>query len=140
MVSESVEVGASAASVFDLLATPRQHSVFDGSASVRGVIEGPHRLFMGAKFRMSMHLMVPYRTTNEVVEFQEGRVIAWRHFGRHIWRYEIEELGEKRCKVTEIFDYSGARSPLVLELANAPARNRAAIKATLLNLQLHFGS
>ncbi len=139
-VSESVEVGASAATVFDLLADVRQHAAFDGSATVKGTIDAPPRLFKGAKFRMSMRLIVPYRTTNEVVEFEEGRLIAWRHFGHHIWRYELEDLGDSRCRVTETFDFEGARSPLALELANAPARNRSAIKATLLNLQLRFGA
>ena len=139
-VSDQTEVAASAEEVFDLLADARKHAALDGSASVKGVLEAPNRLFLGAKFRMSMKIGLPYRMTNQVVEFEEGRRIAWRHYGHHIWRYEIEPLDEGHCRVTETFDYEHARSPLVYEVLHIPEKNLASIRATLLNLQLRFSS
>ncbi|MDA8396992.1 MAG: SRPBCC family protein [Actinomycetota bacterium] len=139
-VSDQAEIAASAEEVFDLLADARKHALLDGSASVKGVVEAPERLFLGARFRMSMKIGVPYRMTNLVVEFDEGRLIAWRHFGRHIWRYEIEPLEAGHCRVTETFDYEHARSPLLYEVMHIPEKNLTSIRATLLNLQLHFSS
>lgn len=139
-VSDQAEIAASAEEVFDLLADARKHALLDGSASVKGVVEAPERLFLGARFRMSMKIGVPYRMTNLVVEFNEGRLIAWRHFGRHIWRYEIEPLDGGHCRVTETFDYEHARSPLLYEVMHIPEKNLTSIRATLLNLQLHFSS
>ena len=52
---------------------------------------------------------VPYLTKNTVVEYDEDRLIAWRHLGKHRWRYELEPV-EGGTKVTETFDWSTARS------------------------------
>ena len=138
LISESIQLDVAAARVFDVLADPRQHSVLDGSGTVRAAIEAPQRLFLGARFRMSMQLGIPYKITNQVVEFSEGSRIAWKHWGGHIWRYEVVAQDSDRCMVTESFDYAGARSPWLLEFIGAPERNRRAMKATLVNLQLHF--
>ena len=55
----------------------------------------------------------PYRTDNTVVEFEEGRLIAWCHFNRHRWRYELEPLGDGSTLVTETFDGRTALVPAV---------------------------
>jgi hypothetical protein len=86
---------------------------------------------------MAMKLRVPYGITNEVVEFEEGRLIAWRHFGGHRWRWELEPV-EGGTKVTETFDWSTSRSPVALEVMRIPARNRRAIEATLERLEAHL--
>jgi hypothetical protein len=46
---------------------------------------------------------MPYTIKNTVEEFEEDRRIAWRHFGKHRWRYELEPV-EGGTKVTESFD------------------------------------
>ena len=43
---------------------------------------------------MKMKIGAPYKILNEVVEFEEGRRIAWRHFAGHIWRYILEPVGQ----------------------------------------------
>jgi hypothetical protein len=45
-----------------------------------------------------------------VVEFEEGKRIAWRHLGRWVWRYELNEIAPHQTVVTESFD--GRPSPL----------------------------
>lgn len=138
-VSASTLVAAEPQAVFDLLADPRRHSEFDGSGSVRDAVSGPDRLAAGDTFGMSMQIGLPYRISNTVVEFEEGRRIGWRHFGRHIWRYELEPVAGG-TRVTETFDYAPARSPRLIELMRYPEKNLASIRATLDRLRGIFGA
>ena len=138
IVTESIDVAAPAATVFAILTDPRQHARIDGSGSVQEVVEGPPRLERGSEFGARMRLFgLPYRISNRVVEFEEGRRIAWRHFGGHRWRYELEPLGADRTRVTESFDYSmyGPGPRLFVELLRFPPRNRNGIRATLVRLR-----
>lgn len=137
-VSASTVVAAAPAVVFDLLADPRRHAEFDGSGTVRSAVAGPDRLSDGARFGMAMHWGLPYRIRNTVVEFTDGRRIAWRHFGRHVWRYELEPA-PGGTRVTETFDYAPALSPWILERWGAPERNLTSIRATLRRLTDLFG-
>lgn len=117
--------------IFDLLADPSMHPVLDGSGTVKHSRRGnPARLSLGAKFGMSMRMGLPYRIRNTVVEFEEGRSIAWRHFGGHRWRYELEPV-DTGTRVTETFDYASARSPRGVERMGFPQRNRRGMEATL---------
>jgi hypothetical protein len=137
VVSETIDVAAAPDVVFSILADPRQQSRIDGSGSVRGLLRGPERLSKGATFGVDMKLFgVPYKIRNTVVEFEEGRRIAWRHFGGHRWRYVLEPTAAG-TRVTESFDYSMYAVPqrLLIELAGFPARNRAGIVGTLANLR-----
>lgn len=127
-------VPATPQQIFDLLADPARHSTFDGSGSVMSSVDAaPERLTLGSKFGMKMKIALPYRITNEVVEFDEPRLIAWRHFGGHIWRYRLEPT-EGGTLVTEEFDWRHNKFPPMLHLMRAPARNRVAMEATLVRL------
>lgn len=136
-VSRSAVVPAPPEQVFDLLADPRRHAEIDGSGTVRGVVHGPDRLGLGARFGMRMRLGLPYVIRNEVVELVPDRRIAWRHLGHHVWRYELEPH-DGGTRVTETFDWSPARSPRALELCGIPARNARAIDGTLRRLVARF--
>ena len=136
-VSRSTVVAAGPAELFELLATPARHPELDGSGTVKRPVRGPARLSPGARFGMQMRIAVPYLITNTVVEFEEGRRIGWRHFGRHVWRYELEPVAGG-TRVTETFDWSAALSPRALELARIPARNAASIEKTLQGLHDRF--
>jgi uncharacterized protein YndB with AHSA1/START domain len=121
--------------VFDLLADPTRHATIDGSGTVKGSRDpAGTRLALGSRFGMSMRLGVPYAITNEVVEFEEGRRIAWRHLGGHRWRWELEPV-EGGTKVTETFDWSTSRSPIAIEIMRIPSRNARSIEATLARLE-----
>ena len=82
--SASIIINAPAAVIFDLLANPAMHAVIDGSKSVQSVLKAPTRLSLESRFSMNMKIGVRYRITNLVVEFEEGKVIAWRHLGRWV--------------------------------------------------------
>jgi len=138
IVSHSVVVPAPAQDIFNLLADPRRHSEIDGSGSVKAAkINAPERLSLGAKFGMDMKIGLPYKITNEVVEFEEGKQIGWRHFGGHIWRYILEPV-EGGTKVTEQFDWNTNKSPLMLKVMNAVDNNSKSIQKTLDNLVKRF--
>lgn len=135
IVSVSRVIPVDAQVIFDILADPAMHAVIDGSSSVRKPLAGaPDRLALGAKFGMDMKIGLPYRITNEVVEFEEGRRIAWRHFGGHVWRYVLEPV-EGGTRVTEQFDWRTNKAPLMLKVMRAVDRNRDSMVTTLEQLE-----
>ncbi|MCW2607637.1 MAG: dimethyladenosine transferase [Frankiales bacterium] len=138
-VSRTTVVASSPSAVFDLLADPRRHADVDGSGTVKGRLRGPARLSRGARFGMRMRLVVPYAITNTVVEFEEGRRIAWRHLGRHVWRWELAAVPEG-TRVTETFDWGPSLAPWALERLGVPARNARSIEATLARLPGALGA
>lgn len=137
VVSETITVAAPPDAVFAILADPRQHARIDGSGSVQASVAGPSRLFRGAEFGVDMRMFgVPYRIRNRVVEFEDGRLIAWRHFGGHRWRYRLEPVPDG-TRVTESFDYSRYDwvRRVVIEVTRFPQRNRDGIQKTLVRLK-----
>jgi uncharacterized protein YndB with AHSA1/START domain len=138
LVRDRTTIDAPPEAVFAILADPRQHPRIDGSGSVREVVEGPDRLSDGARFGVSMRLFgLPYRIRNSVVEFDQDRRIAWRHFGSHRWRYELEPTADGGTVVTETFDYTRCDRVTAagLRLAGFPERNASGITATLRRLK-----
>jgi uncharacterized protein YndB with AHSA1/START domain len=99
-----IVIEAPAQQIFDLIADARCHPLFDGSATLQGSISGPVRLHLGAKFGMAMKIKLPYRITNTVVAFEEGKKISWCHLMKWTWSYELKDLGDGRTQVTEIFN------------------------------------
>jgi uncharacterized protein YndB with AHSA1/START domain len=116
-------VPAPAERIFDLLADPRRHRDIDGSGTLVQAVEGPERLSLGAVFGMDMRIGGPYRMTNTVVEFEEGRRIAWqprpahalagRAIGGRIYRYELTPV-EGGTLVRETWDIRQERVPPLL--------------------------
>jgi uncharacterized protein YndB with AHSA1/START domain len=140
-VTASIDVDAPPEEVFALLADPRRHTEIDGSGSVQGVVSGPERLALGATFGMSMKIGAPYRVVNTVVEFEEGRRIAWCHFAKARWRYRLTPIATGTT-VTETFDWSGSSLPvrLFIERTGFPKGNAKAISETLVRLQQRFAT
>ena len=81
--------------------------------------------------------MAGYTTANEVVEYYPDALIAWRHRGRHIWRWELQAVAGG-TQVTETFDFSAKRGKPVVRALGLPRKAHAAIAATLENLQARF--
>ena len=96
--------------IFDFVARPNNHSKIDGSGMVRGKLVGPEKLYLGAKFGMKMKQGIPYLIKNQVIEFQEGRVIAWQHLLHNVWRYEFRQVSPNQTEVIESWDGTNARA------------------------------
>ncbi len=130
--SASRLINASPEAIFELLADPAKHSLFDGSdmvTSSKG--DASERLSLGSKFQMNMAFkFLPYRIGNTVVEFDENRLIAWEHMGKHRWRYQLEPSGDATL-VTETFDWSTARVPKAIEAVGYPKAHLGNIERTL---------
>ncbi|MCX2946867.1 SRPBCC family protein [Lentzea sp. NEAU-D7] len=140
-VSATRTVHATADRIFDLLADPSKHPLIDGSGSVRAPRPGaPGRLALGSAFGMDMKIGLAYRIENTVVEFEEDRLIAWRHFNGHRWRWRLTPLDDGTTEVTETFDWSTARFPLFFDLSPVPRRNLASMERSLERLHALFGS
>ena len=133
--SASIIINAPISQIFNVIANPQMHPIIDGSNSVRFVIKGPSRLTLGSKFGMSMEIGIKYRITNTVVEFEENKLIAWRHLGRWIWRYELKEISSTQTVVIESFD--GTKTPLNfwLKARKAYPYTQKAVAKTLVRLK-----
>ncbi len=138
-VSASRTIAAPPAAIFAVLADPSRHKEIDGSATVLDQrTDSPQTLELGSRFSMNMTLFgLRYRMTNEVVEFNEPTRIAWRHLGRHIWRYELSPSPDNQNEtiVTETFDWSSALTPGLYERVGYPRRHVANMTRTLKNLE-----
>lgn len=133
-VCDSIVIEASPSDIFDILASPAGHATIDGSGSVQRAKGDVERLAMGTKFGMNMKFGVPYSISNTVVEYEEDRLIAWRHMGGHRWRYELEPVSDTETRVTESFDWSTALVPKAIEVVGYPAKNLKSITETLQRL------
>jgi len=134
-VSASRLIDAPAHVIFSILADPSRHAEIDGSGTVRGTKdETPKRLQLGSKFGMKMKIFVPYDMRSTVVEYEENKLLAWAHFGKHRWRYELEEV-DGGTMVTETFDWSTALVPKAIELAGYPKKHLPNMQKTLERLE-----
>lgn len=136
VVARSAEVAASPREIFALLADPARHPEIDGSNTVHGPLGAGGKLYLGRKFTMSMRNVVPYVVPNTVVEFEQDRLIAWRHIAGHVWRWELADLGGGRTRVTETWD--PRPSPLRRVVSRMASVNARGIEATLRGLQDRF--
>jgi hypothetical protein len=135
--SARIVINAPAEKIFAVLSNPHRHKEIDGSATIQENISGPDKLILGSKFGMQMHLGIDYRIRNTVVEYKENELIAWRHLGRWIWRYELVNIGPQTTQVTETFDAS--RAPLIakawLSFRKAYPWTQKAVAKTLVRLK-----
>jgi hypothetical protein len=129
-------IAAEPSVIFAVLSDASLHSVIDGSGTVKGASGTPEPLHLGSKFGMKMRIVLPYRITNEVVEFEQDRLICWQHFGKHRWRFELEPV-EGGTKVSETFDWSTSRAPQYIEKMGYPTKHEPAMERTLERLDAY---
>ncbi len=125
VLSVEREVAAPPQAVFAILADVSRHHLIDGSGMLQGADEKtPQHLAMGTTFGMGMKMLVSYSTVNRVVEFEEGRRIAWKtgptgSMGRwvagRVWRYELSPT-EAGTLVRESWDITDDHQRALLKL------------------------
>lgn len=110
VVSASREIGAGANRIFELIADPSHQPRWDGNDNLAEAEPGQRVRRIGDVFTMT--LTGGSIRENHIVEFEEGRRIAWlpSESGRrppgHLWRWELEPVGETRTRVTHTYDWS----------------------------------
>ncbi len=110
VVSASREIAAAPELIFELIADPAQQPRWDGNDNLAEAAAGQRVRAVGDVFIMT--LTGGMVRENHVVEFEEGRRIAWRpsEVGRrqpgHLWRWELVPLGDSRTRVTHTYDWT----------------------------------
>ena len=110
MVSVSREIAAGPGPIFELIADPAQQPRWDGNDNLAGAAAGQRVRRAGDVFRMT--LTQGQVRENHVVEFDEGRLIAWtpaepgQEPPGHLWRWELEPAGASRTRVTSTYDWT----------------------------------
>lgn len=110
VVSAERLIAAAADEVFELVADPAQQPRWDGNDNLDAADPGQRVRTVGDVFLM--------RTTkgnireNHVVEFEEGRRIAWRPAEPgeeppgHLWRWELEPVDAGHTRVAHTYDWT----------------------------------
>ena len=109
-VSATRELAAPADVIFELIADPSQQPRWDGNDNLAEAPAGQRIHGVGDVF--TMVLSKGSIRENHVVEFDEGRRIAWLPAdpgeppAGHLWRWELEPVGEATTRVTHTYDWS----------------------------------
>jgi uncharacterized protein YndB with AHSA1/START domain len=128
VVSASREIAAPAEKIFELIADPSLQPRWDGNDNLAEAPTGQRVRAVGDVFTMTI-TMGSVRE-NHVVEFDEGRPIAWRPSepGKeppgHLWRWELEPIDDSRTLVTHTYDWSLLTDEMRLPRARATTADR----------------
>lgn len=110
VVTVSQEIAASPERIFELIADPAEQPRWDGNDNLKEAPPGQRVRAVGAVF--TMRLTGGSVRENHVVDFLEGRRIAWRpaEVGQappgHRWAWELKPLGPSRTLVTHTYDWT----------------------------------
>lgn len=129
VVSVSREISAPAAQIFELIADPSQQPRWDGNNNLAEAPPLQRVHAVGDVFTMVLTRTGALRE-NHVVEFDEGRRIAWRPampgqdpFG-HLWRWELEPVDSSSTRVTHTYDWTELTDESRLERAQATTSDK----------------
>jgi uncharacterized protein YndB with AHSA1/START domain len=119
VVRASREIAAPPERIFALIADPAQQIRWDGNDNLAEAAPGQRVRAVGDVFTTT--LTTGSVRENHVVEFEEGRLIAWcpsevhRRQPGHRWRWELTPLAATRTLVVHTYDWSlltdGTRLP-----------------------------
>ncbi|MGW4770497.1 SRPBCC family protein [Nocardia sp. NPDC004278] len=128
IVTASHDIAAGAEQIFELIADPSQQPRWDGNANLAQAAAGQRVRAVG-----DMFLMTTTKGSvreNHVVEFEEGRRIAWlpaepeQQPPGHLWRWELEPLDPAHTRVTHTYDWSGLTDENRFRRARATTADR----------------
>lgn len=123
VVSSSREIGAGHAQIFELIADPARQPCWDGNDNLADAPAGQRVRRTGDVFLMT--IAQGGVRENHVVEFEEGRRIAWTPSEQgqeppgHLWRWELEPIDATRTRVTHTYDWTRLTDPTRLPRARA---------------------
>lgn len=129
-MSASREIAAAPDAIFELIADPAQQPRWDGNDNLTEAATGQRVRAVGDVFRMLVHSGTVRE--NHIVEFEEGRRIAWlpseegKEPPGHLWRWEIEPVGEHVSRVTHTYDWTNLTEEKRLERARVTTADKLA--------------
>ena len=129
VVSASREISADAGRIFELIADPTQQPRWDGNDNLSEASAGQRARAVGDVFTMTLTRGGQVRE-NHVVEFDEGRRIAWNPAepGQappgHLWRWELEPVDASTTRVTHTYDWTDLTDTARLERARRTTADR----------------
>jgi uncharacterized protein YndB with AHSA1/START domain len=110
VVSASREIAAGPERIFELIADPAVQPDWDGNDNLAAAAAGQRVRRVGDVFTMT--LTRNGVRENHVVEFEEGRRIAWmpaeagQQRPGHLWRWELEPTDGAGTRVTCTYDWT----------------------------------
>lgn len=110
VVSATRDIAAPAERIFELIADPSRQPTWDGNANLQQAEAGQRVHGVGEVFQMTTTKGTV--RDNKVVEFEEGRRIAWCPGDEgaapagHLWRWELAPADDGRTRVTHTYDWS----------------------------------
>lgn len=128
VVSASREIAAPAAMIFELIADPARQPEWDGNDNLGQAPTGHRVRGVGEVFGMTLNYGAVRE--NHVVEFDEGRLIAWQPAEPgavppgHLWRWELEPVDAGHTRVTHTYDWTRLTDPARLERARVTTAER----------------
>ena len=111
ILTASREIKADPGTIFELIADPARQPSWDGNDNLAEAAPGQRVHGVGEIFVMTIGSGSV--RDNRVVEFTEGRLIAWmpgdagQEPAGHLWRWELEPVDETRTLVTQTYDWTG---------------------------------
>jgi uncharacterized protein YndB with AHSA1/START domain len=110
VVSASLVIDAPALAIWELIVDPERQPSFDGNENLGQANTGQRVRAVGDVFRMT--LTKGAVRDNHVVEYDEGRRIAWRPAEAdrqpigQLWRWELEPRDDGSTLVTHTYDWT----------------------------------
>ncbi|RDI64088.1 SRPBCC family protein [Nocardia pseudobrasiliensis] len=129
----SREIAAPATTIFELIADPARQPEWDGNDNLAEAPAGQRVRGVGEVFTMVLTKGIVRE--NHVVEFVEGRLIAWRPAEPgatppgHLWRWELEPLADNLTRVVHTYDWTQLTDEKRMAKARAttPSKLRASL-------------
>jgi len=116
VISATRDVAAPTARLFELIADPARQPEWDGNDNLAEAAAGQRVRSVGDVFTMT--LTIGAVRENHVVEFEEGRLIAWHPSEPgapppgHLWRWQLEPIDDANTRVTHTYDWSALTDEL----------------------------
>lgn len=110
VVTTSREVRATPEAIFELIAEPSRQPEWDGNDNLANAAPGQRVHAVGDVFAMTVTKGMVRE--NHVVEFVEGRLIAWKPAEPggapigHLWRWQIDPIDDERSLVVHTYDWT----------------------------------
>ena len=110
VASASLEIAAPADRIFELIADPAEHPRWDGTDNLAEAAKDQRVRGVGDVFLTT--ISQGGVRENHVVEFEEGRLIAWRPSEKgspppgQLWRWELTPVDDAHTRVTHTYDWT----------------------------------